>query len=277
VQTAHGTWAVEPFRSTARRLFFGPALRRVDLLVCQSRATRERMAALVTLPPHVVRPAGVRVEPFAVSPREPAAWPGRGPVVLMVGAVKRRKGTHLAVEALAEVRHQHPSAALVVVGNLDAQPEYRADVQRRAAALGVGDAVHWLGRVPFGELVAWYQRADVVIAPSVDDAGRFEGFGLAVVEAAAAGTPAIGTFGCGLADAIADGETGLLVPPDDIAAVAAALDRLLGDEALRRRMGERARAHAAAFSWRRFAETMTGEYRRLLGLRPRAPRPRAAA
>jgi 2-deoxystreptamine N-acetyl-D-glucosaminyltransferase/2-deoxystreptamine glucosyltransferase len=102
-----------------------------------------------------------------------------------------------------------------------------------------------LGFVPHGELQALYARAAVVVCPS-----RSEGFGMACAEAMAHGRPVVATSVGGLLDLVVDGETGVLVPPGDVAALRAALDRLLGDPELRARMGAAARRRISErFSW----------------------------
>src|SRR5581483_6250386 len=106
----------------------------------------------------------------------------------------------------------------------------------------VPDAV---GFVPPRELGPYYARAAVVACPS-----RREGYGVAAREAMAYGRPVVASAVGGLADAVEDGVTGLLVPPGDPAALRAALERLLGDAALRARLGEAARRAAEErFSW----------------------------
>ena len=103
--------------------------------------------------------------------------------------------------------------------------------------------------MPNDELQAYYARAAVVACPS-----HREGFGVACAEAMAHGKPVVASSVGGLKDLVVDGETGLLVPPRDVGALRDALDRLLGDRELRRRLGaagrERIEQH---FSWERFA------------------------
>jgi glycosyltransferase involved in cell wall biosynthesis len=98
----------------------------------------------------------------------------------------------------------------------------------------VPDAV---GFVPRGELGSWYERAAVVAVPS-----RREGYGVAAREAMAWGRPVVASAVGGLLDAVEDGVTGVLVPPADVDALRSALERLLGDAELRRRLGAAARA-----------------------------------
>jgi glycosyltransferase involved in cell wall biosynthesis len=102
-----------------------------------------------------------------------------------------------------------------------------------------------LGFVPHQELPPLYERAAVVAVPS-----HREGFGVACVEAMAAGRPVVASAVGGLLDLVADGETGLLVSPRDVPALRAALERLLRDAELRRRMGTAARERIREnFTW----------------------------
>ncbi|MDP1125088.1 glycosyltransferase, partial [Klebsiella pneumoniae] len=87
-----------------------------------------------------------------------------------------------------------------------------AKVQEQARALGLAECVHLPGQVSEEELRGWYQHADVFALPSLTVGEKFEGFGLAFLEASACGLPVIGTTGSGVAEAVRDGETGLLVP-----------------------------------------------------------------
>jgi glycosyltransferase involved in cell wall biosynthesis len=117
-----------------------------------------------------------------------------------------------------------------------------------------------LGFVPPNELDRLYARAAVVACPS-----RREGFGMACLEAMAHGVPVVATGVGGLLDLVADGETGLVVPPGDVRALRAALERLLVDPELRRRMGGAARRRARErFSWERFGELTLEAYERAL-------------
>jgi glycosyltransferase involved in cell wall biosynthesis len=264
VQTAHGTWAVRPFRS-ARRALFGPALRRVNLLVCQSRFTRDALGSLVGLPPHVVLSGGVRAEDFERAPDVVLPdWARNAAVVLCVGSVKPRKGIHVALEAASIARRTHPDLHLVVVGSCDEHSTYVRRLRERADAIGMHDAFHLMGALSPAALVAWYHAAELFILLPVTTAdGSFEGLGLVYLEAGASGLPSIGTRRCGAEDAIADEETGLLVPQDDAGAAAGALDRLLSDAALRARMSAAARERSQRFSWACLAEALTRHYQEL--------------
>jgi phosphatidylinositol alpha-1,6-mannosyltransferase len=131
----------------------------------------------------------------------------------------------------------------------------REALQDLAKALEVAGRVHFAGEVPEDELPAWYQLCDVFVMPTQDLRGDpGEGFGLVYLEANAAGRPVVGTAACGVPDAVADGVSGLLVPPQDLPALLEALCRLLGDADLRARLGEAGRRRVLEeFTWERTA------------------------
>jgi len=164
-------------------------------------------------------------------------------VVGCVARLEPHKGAGDLIEAAARVPDPEGRLRLVVAGD----GSERADLARLAAAR-LGDRALLLGRVPdIGDV---YAAADALALPS-----HMEGFGLVYVEAAFYGVPSIGARVGGVPDAILDGETGLLVPPVNPAALAAAIARLRDDPSLRARLGEAARARAyAEFTVERMAD-----------------------
>lgn len=173
---------------------------------------------------------------------------GAGPSILTVGHVTERKGQWVVARALGEVARQIPDVEYWLAG----LPTEKERVEKEAREAGVADRVRFLGRLPQGGLVKVMQACDVFAMTSVMTAhGDYEGYGIAVLEAALCGKPAVVSDCGGLPEAVKDGETGLVVREKDATATAQALIRLLGDGALRRRMGERARAAALAEgTWR---------------------------
>jgi glycosyltransferase involved in cell wall biosynthesis len=125
-----------------------------------------------------------------------------------------------------------------------------------------------VGFVPHDELGGYYERAAVVACPSLR-----EGYGIVAREAMAYGRPVVASAVGGLLDAVADGETGLVVAPQDIAALHAAIDRLLSDSELRRRMGAEARVRTReALSWRASVRGMLEAYEDAASGQPRGRR-----
>ena len=206
--------------------------------------------------------------------------------ILYVGRVSPEKGVHVLVNAFEEVLARRTDATLEVVGpegvvplemgpRIDATPRVRAlerfyaapyaDSLRRALSERARARVRFAGALPHADLPSRYAAAAVLAAPSVWN----EPFGMPVVEAMAAGIPVTATRVGGIPETVLDGETGLLVPPDDAPALACALLRLLDDRPLARRLGEAGRRRARErFSWDAVAERALRLYRELTA--PRA-------
>jgi rhamnosyl/mannosyltransferase len=155
------------------------------------------------------------------------------PLVLFVGRLRYYKGLEVLLGAMREVRGR-----LVIVGD---GPEARR-LHQRSAALGLGGRVTWAGAVSDDDLLAHLAAADLGVMPSTLPS---EAWGMAMVEMMAAGLPVVCTeLGTGTTFVNRDGETGLVVPPGDAGALAAALNRLIDDDSLRHRLGEGARHRA---------------------------------
>ncbi len=168
------------------------------------------------------------------------------PSLCVLGRLVPHKRVELAIDAVARLRPELPGLTLDVVGAGDWEGQLRAAAERA----GVADAVTFHGHVAPGERDRLLRRAWVLAMPSVK-----EGWGLAVMEAAVQGTPAVGFRGAGgLAESILDGRTGLLAADGDD--FVAAVRRLLTDRDLRARLGGAARDRARTFGWdRAVAET----------------------
>lgn len=156
-----------------------------------------------------------------------------GPWILTVARLDWHKGFDTVIKALPAVRAAHPGARYAIAG----VGESRASLEGLVAELRLGDAVRFLGFVPDAELPSLYNVADVFALISRRHDLLVEGFGIAAVEASASGVAVVAAREGGMADAVRDGETGLLVDPYDPTDVAAALTKLLDDDALRRRLG----------------------------------------
>lgn len=171
--------------------------------------------------------------------------------LLFVGLVEPRKNLPVLIRAYRELVDRRPVPDLVVVGRLGWMYE---DVFRQVEELGLKERVHFTGYVPAEDLPMVYNLAKVFVYPS-----RYEGFGLPPLEAMACGTPVITTAISAMQDQV--GDAGLLVPPDDTAALSQAIERLLSDSALRRDLSDRGRRRAGEYTWTRTAQTTLQAYR----------------
>ncbi len=198
-------WGTDVELARRARWLFRPLLRRARFTVCASNALASAARELGARDVRVI-PSGVALPSDVGSSEEP-------PHALYIGRLSEEKG----VLELAEAARGLP---LVVVGE--------GPLRGRLPAA--------LPAVPPAEVGAYLERAAVVVCPS-----RREGYGVVAREAMAYARPVIATAVGGLPDAVVDGETGLLVPPGDVPALRSALERLLGDAALRDRLGANAR------------------------------------
>ncbi len=219
-------WGTDVELARRAPLLARPVLRNARLVIAASTALAESARELGA--------AEVRVIPSGVDLPAEVGEEASPPEVLYAGRLSPEKGVLELVAAADGMK-------LVVAGDGPLRP-------RVPGALGF---------VPHGELQGLYARAAVVACPS-----RREGFGVACLEAMSHGRPVVATDVGGLRDLVVDGETGLVIPPRRPEALRAALERLLADEQLRRRLGasgrERAREH---FSWQAVTDATLAAYR----------------
>lgn len=216
-------WLRAPLLSALGRLTVGL----VDRVVAPSRATAAELGSDYGAREVAVIPNGVA----AISGDRSAA-PSSGSV-LFVGRLRTRKAAAVLVEAWSEVAREFPAARLVLLGDGEQRAQLLAQVER----LRLAGSVRIAGAVPRAEIDRWLRAADIFCLPST-----YEGFPLAILEAMGQGLPVVATTVAGVPEAVDDGHTGLLVPPEDAPALAAALGRLLRDPELGRGMGRRGRA-----------------------------------
>jgi hypothetical protein len=241
-----------------RKLLYAPLLL-ADTVVANSSTTRRvllgshrRLARRLAVVPNGLPDHGsVRADPT----------PGR---IVLVTRLSPRKGVDVALEAVAELRSAGRDVSLEICGSAYPGYEWFADQLRaRAAEADLTGAVHFAGYV--SPVVGALAGAEVVIAPSLG-----ESFGNAAVEAMLAGRPLVASDVQGLAEIVDDGRTGLLVPPGDSAALAAAIARLLDDPQLAGRLAGAGRADALdRFSAARYRRQMAEQ----AGLLVRVDRP----
>nr|WP_284504205.1 glycosyltransferase family 1 protein [Caballeronia sp. ATUFL_F2_KS9A] len=199
--------------------------------------------------------------------RERLGWPQDRFIVLQLGRMVPRKGVDNVVRALGMLHGEHgESAELYVAGgnsdeaNENATPEI-GRLRGVARECGIEEHVHFVGRHGRGELKHFYNAADVFVTTP-----WYEPFGITPLEAMACGRPVIGAAVGGIRYSVAHGETGLLVPPKNPAALADALVALKRDAALATRMGEAGLARAnAMFTWSSVAQALAQVYARLAG------------
>ena len=261
--TAHGSYVNLP---RMRRFPMGSLYRRAferAELICVSRHTAQVAQSLLGgARTHVIN-NGLDAERYLKRPSLDVEK--TVPTVVTVGEIKPRKGTLQLVQAMAAVRERLPQAQCLIMGNPQDGSAYSRQVREAIERLGLADNVKIMGFVEEERMRAWLAAADVFALPAVNDGWYFEGFGLVVLEASAAGTAVIGTDNCGVADTIEDGVTGLVIPQASVAqALPQALLELLQDPEKAARMGAAGRKRARSQTWERAADQVIDRYRRAL-------------
>ncbi|MFI5183377.1 MAG: glycosyltransferase family 4 protein [Vicinamibacteria bacterium] len=201
-------------------------LRAATHLIPCSRFEAEEMRRMGLTQPLTVVPQWLDAEAMAAEPTGMPALDAPRPWILFVGQLTPRKGYDLALAALPHIVKRHPRASLLVVSGINTAGRERMD--RLSGELGVSGHLRFLGRLEDNALVNLYRSCDVYVSPT-----RYEGFGLTLLEAMACGAPVVCTDVPAANEIVRDGENGLLSPPEDAEALAAAVNRVLDDTDLR--------------------------------------------
>jgi glycosyltransferase involved in cell wall biosynthesis len=211
-----------------------PPFYRRSRIVTLSESSRQEIVDLLGF-----RADRVTVARPGIDPRyRPGGQRSRTPLVVAVGRLVPVKRFDVLMRALAAVKEDQPELEAVIIGEGYERPALGA----LRAELGATDWLRLPGRVEDDELLDWYRRSWVVASSS-----QREGWGMTLTEAAACGTPAVATNIAGHADAVLDGESGVLV--DDVDDLAGALGRVLGNDVLRSRLSRGALTRARWFTW----------------------------
>lgn len=216
-------------------------MRRMDALI----ATSTGAASFLDQPATVIM-HGIDTARFAPLPDRAAAWESTGlPGHYGIGAFGRlryQKGTDLLIEALLRLLPKYPDFTAVLTGQVSAEEQgFVAALEKKIAAAGLTDRIRLLGLKPPHEIPFWFGVVSLYVAPM-----RWEGFGLTPLEAMASGTCVVSTRTGAAAQLVRDGETGTLIPPDDLEALIAAIEPLMADPAKAHAWGDAGRAHVLA-------------------------------
>ncbi|MBN2084310.1 MAG: glycosyltransferase family 4 protein [Anaerolineales bacterium] len=267
VVTAFGTYGVIWHRWRLTSRICSGILRRAACICPMSRGTAERMLARFAGAP---ARANIRVvlqgSEFAGRvPREAAerkTFSG-GPAVISVGGIKPRKGYHISLKAFAILQKRFPGASYVLAGG-GIGNEYHRELLEQIRREGIRH-VEFPGALTWEQLDPYYRKADMLVMTSQEEGDHFEGFVFVFLEAGAYGLPVIGSRSGGIPDAVVDGETGFLLPPQDVDGIAQAMIALAENPALSRTMGMAGRARAEALTWERFAGEQMDVYHSVMG------------
>jgi glycosyltransferase involved in cell wall biosynthesis len=274
VTSLHGSDVYLAERHAVARLGARFALRRVDWITACSDDLRNRTIALGADADRIETiPYGVDVDRFrpdsdirAASRRALALTPD-DVVLFTAGRFVRKKGFEYLIDAVGRLAPRWPGVRLIIAGGGDLDHELRGRVDK----LGIGGHVRFVGVLAQPDVARHLAAADIAVMPSIrDDAGNVDGLPNTVMEALASGTPLVATTAGGIPSVVTHEQNGLLVPEKDVAALEAAIERLIANPAARAALGAAARADAVASrTWDRVAERMEQVYDRAAGWRDR--------
>ncbi len=256
VLTFHGSEILKFSRSPLRRWLAGRLIRHATRVSTLTNYTQELL--LASFPEAAEKifltPGALRTD-FVVVPPKPVRPKGKI-IVLTVGRLHPRKGQLLTLRALQALAPEVRARLEYWIVGGQSKGGYGATL--RTAAAESDFTVNFLGNLPDDELAEIYDRADIFAMTSVNLDHSIEGFGLVYLEAAAHGLPVVAHNVGGVAEAVRDGVTGLLVPAHRPAQLAAAFERLIHDDTLRQRMGNAGREWAGRNCWKQSAEALFG-------------------
>lgn len=253
VLSVHGTDILRWNQPETPSLALGLLFRAADLIVAPSRGFLNRCngALASTSARRVVIHNGTDLAELEM-PERTAAHEAEGPFVLSVGTLDEWKGLDVLIQAMALLRDAGVIVRLVLAG----EGPLRSHLERLTSELGLQQQVRFLGHQSRSSVARLLNECTLFVLAS-----RFETFGLAVLEALACGKAVVGTRVDGTLEIIEDGINGLLVEPEDAVGLAAAIHRLLGDAALRERLGAAGRMRVKErFQWQRTGENYAHAY-----------------
>ena len=256
VLTFHGSEILKFTRSPVRHWLARRLIRHASRISTLTNYTQELL--LASFPEAAdkifLTPGALRTD-FVVVPPKPIRTKGKI-IVLTVGRLHPRKGQLLTLRALQALAPAVRAQLEYWVVGAPGKGSYAETL--RIAAAESDFTVNFLGNLPDDELSEVYDRADIFAMTSVNLDHSIEGFGLVYLEAAAHGLPVVAHDVGGVSEAVADGVTGLLVPPDRPAQLAAAFERLIHDEYLRHQLGNAGREWAGRNCWKESATALFG-------------------
>jgi len=247
--TLHGTYAVSPLRKFCLRFLYKNIYRSAKQLVCVSNFTQKEILKRIRLKNTIVINNGVNYDKFQTDYPQNFSEK-RDKIIVGVGALVFRKGYHISISAIAEVKKEYPNLRYYIVGSQE-DKSYFNQIKEIVQKRNLEKNVVFLEGISDADLVKIYHQADLFLLTPVNVANyKFEGFGQVYLEAGACGKPVIGSVGCGAEDAIKDGYNGFLTAQNDIKGIAEAVKKILGNQDLAKKLGENGQKLAQRLDWK---------------------------
>lgn len=239
-------------RSTRKRWLFRHVCKHAKLVMTNSEATAIQLAAVAPDVKPLVLTPGVeqRAFPLRAQARTRLGIAHDEIVILSVARLIPRKGIDVLLEAANGLSSSRPIRILVIGNGPELESLKKLKDKEASTAHGLRPTAEFIIDANDEMLDASYAASDIFCLAVKDDAQDMEGFGMVYLEAALAGLPSVATATGGVPEAVVDGQTGILVPPNDAEALRTALQKLIDDEPLRRALGHAGRLRAERdFTW----------------------------
>lgn len=241
---ALGTYSLVPFKTWPDKWFHRFALKRAKKIICISRFTEKELRKKINLSNTVVINPGIDFKKFAEFIPSPKK---QGKIILGAGGLGDRKGYHISIPAVGQVKKKYSNIKYYIVGD-QSNKRYFNKLKDLVERYHLEKNVVFLEKISDKELIKLYYSANLFLLTPINIKGNFEGFGLVYLEAGTCRKPVIGTYGSGVEDAVKDGVTGLLVPQKDIKKTAKAILKLLDNSDLAKKLGKNGRKRAQQMS-----------------------------
>ena len=245
--TAHGTFVPLLFNKLLVGYLIKRSFKKANKIFCISKFTQKEILKEINLKNTLVVNNGVDYNKWQIKKE---IMPPKEKTILGVGVLKPRKGYHISVPAVAQVKRKYPNLKYYIVGSQE-NNNYFKQLKDLINKYHLEKNVFFLEGLSDKELIGLYHQADLFLLTPVNVGQKFEGFGLVYLEANACGKPVVGTYGCGAEDAIRNGFNGFLVPQNDIKKTAQTVVKILSNPSLAQKLGDNGKKLAQEMSWQR--------------------------
>lgn len=259
---AQGTYGVQPLTTFPEKWFLTRAYNYARAIHTPSLFTKNQITHYShTQTPITVIPNGIKLAEFNPKPNlSPLKklYP-QGPIIVGIGALKKRKGYHIAIRALVKVREKFPRVKYLIAG----EGSSRSELEQLISKLKLEQNVFLLGHKPRKEVIKLFHFADLYLHTPIITDWNFEGFGIVYIEAAACGKPVVASRSGGVESAVKHGKTGLLVKESSVNQTAQAVIRILSDKKLYRFFSRQSKLWAKQHNWLVIAQKFSHLYQTL--------------
>ncbi|MBI2041588.1 MAG: glycosyltransferase family 4 protein [Candidatus Nealsonbacteria bacterium] len=256
-----GTYSVLPLEQFPIKNLLKWAYKKADKILCISNFTQKEILKRIKLNNIEVVNLGVDCGRFAGAPRLRSGQASR--IILSVGALKPRKGYHVAIRAVAKAKEKYPDIKYHIVGD-QSHTAYFSKLKELSKNLGLEENIFFWQNIEDEELIGLYGKADIFLLTPINIENNFEGFGLVYLEANASGLPVIGSSDCGAEDIIKDNYNGLLAPQNDVENTAKAIIKLFDNQDFAKKLGENGMAVAKEMNWDKTVDQYFKVYKSIL-------------